>query len=80
MKINGHEVKAKRFAFDGCHKIYLLESKEDVKSAKETGYTMYPIKMLEETYEDSCGLRFISNWSLTTNFVHQFEDAVFTKE
>jgi hypothetical protein len=77
MKINKITVIANKFAFDGCHKIYLIESPVDEADAKAHGYEIFPISQLQDAYDGSCGLRFISNWQLTTNFVHQFEDAEF---
>lgn len=77
MKINGKTTTAKKFAFEGCHKIYLLESRKDEIEARAIGYKILPISELQDTYEGSCGLRFISNWTLDTSFVDQFEDATF---
>ncbi len=77
MKINDIPTAAKKFAFDGCHKIYLLESRKDVTEARQAGYGVLPIQDLQDVYENSCGLRFISNWSLTTSFAAQFENAEF---
>lgn len=77
MKINGKEIKAKQFAYDGCHKIYLIEDTDDLKEAKDIGYDIYNIKLLKETYDDSCSLRFIDNWKLTEQIVPQFETAKF---
>ena len=77
MKINGKEIKAKQFAYDGCHKIYLIEDTDDLKEAKDIGYDIYDIELLEETYDDSCSLRFIDNWKLTEQIVPQFETAKF---
>lgn len=77
MKINGKEIKAKQFAYDGCHKIYLIEDTDDLKDAKDIGYDIYDIKLLKETYDDSCSLRFINNWKLTEQIVPQFETAKF---
>lgn len=79
MKINGKEIKAKQFAYDGCHKIYLIEDTDDLKEAKDIGYDIYDIKLLKETYDDSCSLRFINNWKLTEQIVPQFETAKFEK-
>lgn len=62
MKVNGIEITAKKFAFDGCHKIYLLNDKQSEKEAKENGYEIYPIKHLMECYIYSCSLRFINIW------------------
>lgn len=77
MKINGKEIKAKQFAYDGCHKIYLIEDTDDLKDAKDIGYNIYDIELLKETYDDSCSLRFINNWKLTEQIVPQFETAKF---
>lgn len=77
MKINGWETTAKAFAYDGCHKIYLLERDSDWKVASSDGYTILPIEKLPETFDGSCDLRFISNWALTKRFVRQFEPANF---
>lgn len=78
MKINGVRVKGRKFAYDGCHKIYVIEDIEDEKMA-EDGYKIYPIKDLEEAYRRSCDLRFIYNWKLTKTYVAQFEEATFEK-
>ena len=77
MKINDEAGTAKKFAFDGCHKIYLLESRKDVTEARAIGYNILPISELQDAYDGSCALRFISNWELTTSFVDQFDDATF---
>lgn len=47
MKINNLTVNAKLVAFDGCHKIYLLESDDDVLVAEDHGYAVYPINELD---------------------------------
>ena len=79
MKVNGKKVTAKMFAFDRCHKIYLLDTPEQATQAEEIGYEILPIAELKEAYDDSCGLRFISGWSPDfSSYVSQFEDAVFT--
>ena len=77
MKINGIEIKAQYFAYDGCHKIYLIESDEQKNEAEGYGYTIYPIANIQDAYENSCSLKFISSWDLNTRYVRQFEDAVF---
>ena len=81
MKINGIEVTATQFAYDGCHKIYLLETEAELKEALEYGYRIRPIEELEDTFEDSCSLRFISGWTPEfKSYVEQFEPAVFTED
>jgi hypothetical protein len=73
MTINHKETKAEHFAYDGCHKIYLLETPEDVLEARLEDWDIRPISSLRETYNQSCGLQFISNWKLDTSYVEQFE-------
>lgn len=77
MKINNLEVIGKYFAYDDCHKIYIIEDEKDLQEAKEIGYTILPIKEIEETYNNSCELKFINNWKLDKFFVKQFEEANF---
>ena len=77
MMINEQETDAKEFAYDGCHKIYLLEDEADKEMAIGCEYDIIPIEHLEETYDKSCELRFIYNWKLNKKFVRQFEDAKF---
>lgn len=78
MTINGNEITAKEFAWDGCHKIYLLNSKRDKDQAISMGYGIYPISQLEETFKNSCPLRFIQAWNFSITYVPQFEEAVFS--
>ena len=83
MKINGLQVTAKKFAFDGCHKIYLIENGEEEAEALSYGYRILLIQELPQAYEDSCPLRFISNWPLGLSnedfisYVEQGDDATF---
>ena len=78
MTINGKKTTATRFAYDGCHKIYLLESEEDAAEATSYEYGILPISKLKETFDNSCGLQFISNWGLDKQFVSQCEPARIT--
>jgi hypothetical protein len=81
MKINGKEVTAEKFAYEGCHKIYVIDTPEEEAQALKYGYNIYPIKEIREAYEGSCSLKFISNWPLDDNnfvsYVAQFEKATF---
>lgn len=77
MIINNKNTEAEEFAYDGCHKIYLIEDEKDKQEALETGYELYPVSVLKEKFNTSCPLKFISNWKLNTRFVEQFEEAVF---
>ena len=89
MKINGKKVKTYKnkkeningvFAYDGCHKIYICETKKDCIDALANGYRIIEISLLEETYNLSCELKFINNWKLTKTYVPQCEDAYFEYE
>ncbi len=79
MIINGENVTAKEFAYDECHKIYILETDEDRHMAQEFGYDILPIESIKQVYEGSCPLRFISNWSLDTQYVPQGVKARFIR-
>lgn len=73
MKINGQTVNGNKFAYDGCHKIYIIEDEQDEIDARDLGYDIYSIL---DYYNSSCPLRFISNWKLNKHFVLQYEDIV----
>ena len=73
VNINGTEIYADEFAYDGCHKIYLLESEEERQEAIEAGYQICSVNDLEEIYWDSCPLRFISTWNLDQIIPQCFE-------
>lgn len=75
--INDKKVEGDQFAYDGCHKIYILESALDKNKAKEYEYQIMDISELEQTYNTSCPLRFIDNWALDKTYVAQGEDATF---
>jgi hypothetical protein len=74
MRINNIKITATEFAYDGCHKIYLIESLEDKLEALDTGYELLPIENLKQVFKDSCSLKFISNWKLDKTIVSQFEN------
>lgn len=74
--INGKEVVGNTFAYDGCHKIYINESREDEELMIDYGYEILPIHLIEEAFKNSCGLRFINNTSLSKSYVKQFEDMI----
>ena len=68
------------FVFDNCHKIYLVEDMDDIESVKETwgeDTIFYNIDELPRIWEESCSLRFISNWKLDKRYVRQFCGAKF---
>ena len=78
--INGEEVAATHFAWDGCHKIYLINSTEHREAMDSYGWdasVYHPIDKLPQAWEDSCSLRFISWADLTLpNLVNQFDENV----
>lgn len=61
MKINGIDVTGYvAFAYDGCHKIYVLKQKNDIKEFKKLGYQLFRLEGgIIQCYLDSCSLRFI---------------------
>jgi hypothetical protein len=81
MKINGKTVTGDRFAFEGCHKIYVIDTPEQEADARDYGYEIYPIEDIKQAYKDSCSLKFISSWPMNgdnfVSYVAQFEDAIF---
>jgi len=61
--VDGKAVEAQYFAFDGCHKIYLIDSVSAEKEMEGYGYSSrdtFPISKLPWAWEKSCFLRFIS--------------------
>lgn len=80
LKINGKEIKGNQFAYDNCHKIYVIENEEDKEKALSYGYTIYDIEDIESAYNESCDLRFIRNWNLDISYVRQCESAKFEWE
>lgn len=76
LKINGQTISATQFAFDDCHKIYLIESEQDLKEAQSEDWTIHPIEKIEEIYDNACPLKFINTWSLKS-IVEQGEYAIF---
>lgn len=53
MKINNVEVVGNKFAYDGCHKIYIIEDMEDEQKAIDCGYEIFNISELVDTYRNS---------------------------
>lgn len=78
MKIGRYNIKAKEFFYDGCHKIYLIETPRDKKDFLSKGWEesdIYPIDQLIEIYRNSCPLKFINTCNLET-IVPQFATQV----
>lgn len=60
------------FAYDGCHKIYIMENIEDIMLLTALGYDIYPIEKIKETWKNSCPLRFIESGNLKKRYIPQF--------
>ena len=60
------------FAYDNCHKIYIMENIEDIMEYTALGYDIYPIEKLKETWKNSCPLKFINNGNLKKIYIPQF--------
>lgn len=63
-KVEEMAPEATQFAWDGCHKIYIIENQEELVEAKNVGYEILDIKNLETAWEKSCELKFINFWNL----------------
>ena len=62
------------FVYDGCHKIYIIEDHNDIESVKQlwgADEIFYNIDELPKIWDDTCPLRFISNWKLDKTYVRQ---------
>lgn len=76
-KINGIEINAVVFAYDGCHKIYLLNDNESIIEAEDAGYDVYDIGNIISAFVYACPLRFINKWEgECETIVTQWEDEV----
>ena len=76
--INDEIVEATHFAWDSCHKIYLINTDADRSLMDSYGWPSsdyFSIEKLPQAWEDSCSLRFISWADLTLpNLVNQFDE------
>lgn len=68
--------EAKFYAYDGCHKIYMVEDESDFMEAIETGYNVKRIEDLRNDWKNSCPLKFIHNWKLNKDYIPQFAKKV----
>ena len=82
MIINGIKVETEvnKFAYDGCHKIYILKDYTELAEAQQECYTIYHIQDLERVYDRSCPLRFINSWDLEITYAPQGEEAIFDED
>ena len=70
LTINGEVVKATHFAYDGCHKFYLIFNSHDMAAMRGYGYgegesEILPVSDLADEWAGSCGLRFINRADLS---------------
>lgn len=72
--INGIEIKEKKVAYDGCHKLYVVRNNE--KEMKGYGYEIHPIEEIAGLYANSCPLRFIEYSDDCERIVPQFTKEV----
>ena len=63
----------KNFAYDGCHKIYILDDYNQEIEAEEKRFDIYPIAHLQKIFNRSCSLRFIESWDLKHTYIKQGE-------
>ena len=82
MYVNGQKINGDKFVWDRCYKIYIIEDEDDMRDCQELwgqlhwGEDIFDIIDLENVYNNSCPLRFISNWKLDKKYVKQFEENV----
>ena len=77
LKINGKEVITNgAYAFDNCHKFYILENDNEKFKALEYDYEICPIQNLVTDLKNSCPLRFINSFDLTQTYLPQFAESV----
>lgn len=58
-------------AFDGCHKLYVLDTRTDVKEAGNSGYGIESTDDLPLLWKRSCFLRFVNSWGLDRDVIPQ---------
>lgn len=62
-KLDAIEASDLSIAFDGCHKVYLVDKGEE-DDARDTGYDLFDAKEIRAIVNRSCGLVFVSAWNL----------------
>jgi len=63
-KLDAIEASDLQIAFDGCHKLYLVDGPGEVSDARANGYDLYPAKEIRALVNRSCGLVFVNAWNL----------------
>ena len=59
-------------AWDGCHKIYMLQEEQAETEARDMGYTVFAASELPEIWDSSCSLRFVNRWALAEESIEGF--------
>lgn len=75
-RLDAIEASDLQLAYDGCHKIYLLESDEDREEAYRNGYgdkDIFPASEIRALIRRSCFLVFVSTFSLRPNAPWEIE-------
>lgn len=67
------DIEGLAIAYDGCHKIYIIQKQDEISEAKNCGYAIYPMEKLEDLYKQSCPLKFVSSWDLKKKYIRQGE-------
>jgi hypothetical protein len=75
--INGIVVTEDRFAFDGCHKTYLIGTDAEAEDARGSDYEIHAIDELPRIWATTCPLRFVQRWRDFATIIDQFENARF---
>ena len=84
--INDKEIKGNKFVWDNCHKIYIIESDNDLIDCMEkwgtlvNGTDLFDITEIERIWDKCCFLKFISPWNLDGWYCKQGEHATFRWE
>lgn len=63
-KLQHIEQMPHQIAFDGCHKLYVLDSPAAIEDAVDIGYDLYPAAQVRDLIAQSCGLVFVNRWAL----------------
>ena len=69
--INDTRIQADEFAWDGCHKLYIVTDQDSRDELEGYGYKFFPIAELKECWDLSCALKFISDASLSQSYIPQ---------
>lgn len=73
------KIEGVAFAYDGCHKIYVLENEKQITKYLDKYYQIHPLSDILETFFNSCDLRFIQIADTYEKIVSQ-EDYPFKNE